>query len=135
MNKLRNAAKSKKPISISLNPRLKSNHHLYLTRQQAGKLGKKKSPTRIKLSKTQLSKNGGFISIPIALGIASAIGSLAGGAATIAKTVNTKKHQSKIEKLLQATKRGKGIKKRGRGAFLPRRRRGRGAFLPRRRKN
>ena len=134
LNKLRTAAKGKKAASIQVNPRLKANHHLYLTPRQKTKLGKNKRPTRIKLSKTQMAKNGGkrggfVISVPLALSALGALGSLAGGAATVAKSVNavksqakklaeSKRHNARVENLLKAAKTGRG-KKRGKGSFLP----------------
>lgn len=125
LTKLRNASKAKRSTTIELNPKKKGNFHMYLTKQQRNKLNKS-GPSRIKLSKSQLARNGGLVfTLPLALGIASAIGSLAGGGSAIAKTIQAKKaqkkllqetqqHNKRVENLMQAAK------KSGTGAFLPR---------------
>jgi hypothetical protein len=133
--------KSNEPCSIRIDPAKKSNHHLFLTQTQVNQLNKAKSSGTtkdVKLSKTQLSKNGGFIiTIPALLAGIGAAASMAGAAGGIAKAVNDKKHNDKteseakrhnkeVENLLKATK----AMKIGKGAYLPKKN-GTGAFLAR----
>ena len=135
--------KSNEACSIRLDPNKKANHSLFLTKTQVNQLNKAKSAgtsKEIKLSKTQMSKNGGFIiTIPTLLAGIGAAASMAGAAGGIAKAVNDKKHNDRteleakrhnkeVENLLKATK---AMKISGKGAYLPKKN-GRGAFLPKR---
>jgi hypothetical protein len=74
---------------------------LFLTQTRVNQLNKAKSSGStkdVKLSKTQLSKNGGFIiTIPAILAAIGAAASMAGAAGGIAKAVNDKKHNIKTE--------------------------------------
>ena len=107
---------------------------ILLTKTQISNISKG-IPFILKLSKAQvtaLAKHGGFlITIPTLLAAASAIGSLAGGASAIAKTINEKKV---AQKQLQETKRHNlEMEKKGKGLFLkpyPRQRKvGEGLYL------
>ena len=123
LNKMRLAAKKKVPVHLDINPNQKSNFELYLTQRQITKLNKGKN-ARIKLSKSQLVKNGGFIfTIPALLAGISTIAGVTSAASAVAKAVNAKKHENQteleqkrhnaeMEKLLQ--------KKTGLGPYLPR---------------
>ena len=89
--KLDNAVNKKTSISLRINPKQNGNIPILLTKTQVSKISKG-LPFNLKLSIAQvkaLAKHGGFlITLPTLLGIAGAVGSLAGGASAIAKTVN-----------------------------------------------
>jgi hypothetical protein len=121
---------------------------LFLKQTQVNQLNKAKyvgTTKDVKLSKTQLSKNGGFIiAIPAILAALEAAASMAGAVGGIAKAVNDKKHNVKteceakrhnkeVENLLKAAKAmkiGKGNSKTGFGAYLPgAKNNGKGAFF------
>jgi orotate phosphoribosyltransferase-like protein len=106
--KIRAAAKKNKSVSVRIDPKIRANTHLYLTERQVTSL-KKNKPKDITLSMTQLKKNGGFIfSIPAILAGIGAAAGVASSAANIARAINQKKHESKMEKIL-----------RGKGVYLP----------------
>jgi len=79
--KLRSAFKNGDEISLQINKSKSPNHEMLLTQTQIKQVGQGK---RIKISKTQLKKNGGFlpflIPILLAAGKAIASGALAGAA-------------------------------------------------------
>ena len=120
VEKLTSAIKNKKSVSLRIDPSIRANHDLYLTPSQIKKL--KTGTHDITLSKTQLSKNGGFIiSIPALMAGLSAAAGLATAGSAIAKTVQEKKHQkrqeaetkrhnTRVENLLRAS---------GKGVFIP----------------
>ena len=130
--------KLNEPCIVRIDPSKKANHHLLLTHTQVNQLNNAKSAGTskdLKISKTQLDKNGGFIiTIPTLLAGIGAAASMAGAAGGIAKAVNDKKHNDKmeseakrhnkkVENLLLASS-GKGVylpKKSAKGVFLPRR--------------
>jgi hypothetical protein len=133
LSKIRTAAKAGREVTIRIDPGKRSNQTLYLTATQARKTRTSNTPVNIKLSKSQLGKQGGFIfTIPALLaGIGAAAGT-ASAAAGIAKAVQSNKHNKKIEsetrrhnvvveKLMQAKRGGGGKKKsvRGTGVFVP----------------
>lgn len=143
MEKLRAAAKAGTSVTIRIDPTVRANRHLYLTATQIKKLKSSQAPKDIKISKTQLIKNGGFIiSIPALLAGLGAAAGIAGSAAGVARAVNAKKHEAKME--AEAARHNKNVEAMlkkaasGKGAFLPRvslkKERGRGAYLPRKRK-
>lgn len=134
--------KSNEACTLRIDPNKKPNAELILTQTQVNQLNKAKSSgstKEIKLSKTQMTKNGGFvITIPAILAAIGAAASVAGAAGGVAKAVNDKKHNDKteseakrhnkeVENLLKATK----AMKIGKGAYLPKKN-GKGAFLPKR---
>ena len=141
LSKLRRAFSTKQSVTLRIDPKKAANYELYLTRTQILQLQGGK-PRDIKFSKSQLIKQGGLIiSLPalIAAGVSgiSAISGLAGAASNIAKTVQAKQHQKKmetenkrhnerVEQLLRAQ---------GKGVFLPRKRRGKGVFLPKKKRH
>ena len=144
LSKLRSASKKKEPVTITVDPQVRGNFQLYLTKSQIEKL-KKGTPAHIKLSKTQLIKNGGFIfTIPALL---AGIGTAAGIATGIAKTINEKNYQSRMESEAKrhnlameakkqsmtastaGVKQGKGVKKQSMTASV---KKGKGPFLIRR---
>ena len=138
-DKVRAAAKAGREVSVRIDPSIRANRHLYLTASQIKKLKKGDGPKDIKLSRTQIVKNGGLIfSIPALLAGLGAIGGLAGSAASVAKAVGTKRHEKKME--TEARRHNKQVedmlrKASGKGAYLPRKYvSGEGAFLPRRKK-
>lgn len=97
LEKLRAAANKKQAVTLEIDPTVRGNHHLYLTETQIKKLNKGKS-ARLTLSKTQLTKNGGFIiTIPTLLAGLGAAAGIASAAAATAKAVNAKKHETKME--------------------------------------
>ena len=119
--------KLNEPCIVRIDPSKKANHHLLLTQTQVNQLSNAKSAGTskdLKISKTQLEKNEGFIiTIPTLLAGIGAAASMAGAAGGIAKAVNDKKHNNKmeseakrhnkkVENLLQAST--------GKGAYLPR---------------
>jgi len=138
--------KLNEPCSLRIDPNKKANHSLILTQTQVNQLNKAKSSGTskdIKLTKTQMSKNGGFlITIPAILAAIGAAASVAGAAGGVVKAVNDRKHNDKteseakrhnkeVENLLKATK----AMKIGKGAYLPGSKKncnGKGSFLPRR---
>src|SRR6201990_2049778 len=105
VKKLKNAINKKSSISFRINPKQKGNISLLLTQTQKSKF-LKNIPFNLKLSISQvtaLAKHGGFlITLPTLLAAATAIGSLAGGASAIAKTVNDK---NATQKQLEETRR------------------------------
>ena len=121
--KLDLAARKHEPVTLRINPSKKGNVDLYLTQRQINKL-KDGNTHDLQFSKTQLAKNGGLIiTIPTLLAGISAAAAAAGAASNIAKAVNQKKHETKmehehkrhnsrVEQLLKASKKGQG-------AFLP----------------
>ncbi len=137
--------KSNEPCTLRIDPNKKANVELILTQTQINQLKKAKSAgttKEIKLSKTQMSKNGGFvITIPTLLAGIGAAASVAGAAGGITKAVNDKKqnektesevkrHNKEMKKILKATKSLKiGKAKQGSGVYLPKKN-GKGAFLP-----
>lgn len=132
VKKLSNAVNKKSSISFRINPKQNGNIPILLTKSQISKISKG-IPFNLKLSISQvkaLAKHGGFlITLPTLLAAASAIGSLAGGASAIAKTVNDKKVADK--KLKELERHNREIEK-GKGLFLkpyPRRKTGEGLFL------
>lgn len=132
LRKLSAASGKGEPVSLRIDPTVRGNSDLYLTKSQINKLSDGKVHD-ITLSKTQLSKNGGLlVTIPMILAGISAAASIAGAASGVAKTVNQKKHESRVEseskrhnarvENLLAAKEGKGVflpKKIGRGVYLP----------------
>ena len=121
--KVANAIKHNKEISIRLNHNeLSGPTTILITPQQLTKINKaklQKKGVQLKLSKSQLSKQGGFLpflaaAIPalIAAGKAAALG--AAGAAGAAG----------VKGIVDAVQRGKGLK------VLPKKAAGRGLFLP-----
>ncbi len=86
---------------VRVDPSKKANHHLLLTQTQVNQLNNAKSAGTskvLKISKTQLEENGGFIiTIPTLLAGTSAAASMAGAASEIAKAVDDKKHNDKME--------------------------------------
>ena len=137
VKKLKNAINKKSSISFRINPKQKGNISLLLTRTQKAKF-LKNIPFNLKLSISQvtaLAKHGGFlITLPTLLAAASAIGSLAGGASAIAKTVNDKKAtQKQLEETRRHNLQMEKKKTNGKGLFLkpaPRQRKtGEGMFL------
>lgn len=136
VKKLNNAVNKKSSISFRINPKQRGNISLLLTQTQKAKflIGK---PFNLKLSKSQviaLAKHGGFIiTLPTLLAAATAIGSLAGGASAIAKTVNDKKAaQKQLEETRRHNLQLEKKKTNGKGLFLkphPRRKTGEGLFI------
>jgi len=123
---LARAIKSKTNLTLKLSLRqLSGSDKLALTKQQIARITKNKDMNRgseINLSKTQLQKMkkmGGFLPlIPLILAGISAIGALAGGAATIAKTVHEKQasdasiaEQTRHNREIESELRGSGLKK------------------------
>ena len=119
--KLVNAIKHNKEVAIRLGyNELTGPNPILITPQQLAKINKaklQKKGVQLKFSKTQLSKQGGFLpflaaAIPalIAAGKAAALG--AAGAAGAAA----------VKGIVDAVQKGKGLKilpKRGKGLFLP----------------
>jgi hypothetical protein len=119
--KLANAIKNGKEVAIRLSyDELTGPNPILITSQQQTKINKaklKKKGVELKFSKTQLSKQGGFLpflaaAIPalVAAGKAAALG--AAGAAGA----------SAVKGIVDAAQRGKGLKilpRRGKGIFLP----------------
>ena len=133
LEKIRAAARKREAVSVLIDPRIRGNVHLYLTETQINRLNKG-SPVRVTLSRTQLEKNGGFIiTIPTLLAGIGAAAGIASAAATTAKAVLQKKHDTKVEKETQRHNHvvEDFLKKQGKGAFLPKRQ-GRGVYLPKR---
>ena len=93
--------KLNEPCIVKIDPSQKANHHLLLTQTQVNQLSNAKSAGTskdLKISKTQLDKNGGFIiTIPTLLAGIGAAASKAGTAGGIAKAVNDKKYNDKME--------------------------------------
>lgn len=119
IKKIRSSAKKNEAVSVRIDPTIRANNHLYLTERQINSLknGKVKDIT---LSKTQLKKNGGFIfSIPAILAGIGAAAGVASSAANIARAINQKKHETKIEE--EAKKQNRELKKllKGKGVYLP----------------
>jgi len=89
--------KLNEPCIVRIDPSKKANYHLLLTQTQVNQLNNAKSAGTskdLKISKTQLEKNGGFIiTIPTLLAGIGAAASMAGAAGGIAKAVNDKKHK------------------------------------------
>ena len=115
LKKIKQAVKKGTSVNLRIDPKMKSNTSLLLTEDQNAKLLQGK-PFNVKMSITQvkaLSKHGGFlITIPTLLAAAGAIGSLAGGAAGIAKAVNDKKVADKqLKEVIRHNKamEGKGL--------------------------
>ena len=92
---------------------------MYLTDTQIKKIRSGK-PVDITLSKTQLKKNGGFVfSIPAILAGLGAAAGMASSAATIAKAVNSKKHEKRMENMAKTHNKKLENLLRGKGIFLP----------------
>ena len=132
--------KLNEPCIVRIDPSKKANHHLLLTQTQVNQLNNAKSAGTskdLKISKTQLEKNGGFIiTIPTLLAGIGAAASMAGAAGGIAKAVNDKKHNDQMES--EAKRHNKKVENlllantnTGKGAYLPRKT-AKGVFLPRR---
>ena len=123
LDKLRLGAKKKEPVHLDINPNMKSNFELYLTQRQITKL-QKGNTARIKLSKSQLVKNGGFIfTIPTILAGIGALAGVTSAASAVTKAVNAKKHENKTEteqKRHNAEMENLLRKKTGLGPYLPR---------------
>src|SRR6201990_2279590 len=136
VKKLKNAINKKSSISFRINPKQKGNISLLLTQTQKDKF-LKNIPFNLKLSISQvtaLAKHGGFlITLPTLLAAASAIGSLAGGASAIAKTVIDKNAtQKQLEETRRQSSNGKKENQWKRSFFktAPRQRKtGEGLFL------
>ena len=77
------------------------------------------------ISAAELKKGGFVFTIPALVGAAGALGSLAGGAATIANAVNTKKKDDKMIK--EIIRHNKAME--GKGLFLGPPRKGKGLYL------
>ena len=108
LKKIHSAAKNKTPVTIRIDPRNRGNHYLYLTQTQVNSL-KKGTPKDITISRSGLTKQGGFVfSIPAILAGIGAAASVAGGAANVARAINEKKHQKVMQKLAK-----------GKGVYLP----------------
>jgi hypothetical protein len=94
---------------VRIDPCKKANHHLLLKQTQVNQLNNAKSARTSKdpnFSKTQLEKNRGFIiTIPTLLAGIVPAASMAGAAGGIAKAVNEKKHNDKIDKIESKAKR------------------------------
>jgi hypothetical protein len=119
--KLASAIKSGKEVAIRLSyNELTGSNPILITSQQQTKINKaklQKKGIELKFSKTQLSKQGGFLpflaaAIPalVAAGKAAALGAVGAAGA------------SAVKGIVDATQRGKGLKilpKRGKGIFLP----------------
>ncbi len=122
LNKLRMAAKKKEQIHLDINPNMKPNFELYLTQSQITKLAKGHT-ARIKLSKSQLVKNGGFIfTIPALLAGIGALAGVTSAASAVAKAANAKKHENltELEQKRHNTEMEKLLsKKTGLGPYLP----------------
>jgi len=122
LKKIRAANQDHKGTTIRIDPKRKtgSMYQLYLTQRQVNKLGKA-VPFDMTLSKTQLEKNGGFIfSIPAILAGVGAAAGLASSAATIAKAVNTKKHEKLMEsEAKRHNKKLESLLTKGKGIYLP----------------
>ncbi len=119
LKKIRAAGNKNQAVSVRIDPNVRGNHHLYLTERQIKSL-KEGKPKDIKLSMTQLKKNGGFIfSIPTILAGIGAAAGLASSAATVAKAINQKKHETKMEQ--EAKKQNQQLQKllKGKGVYLP----------------
>ena len=131
VNKFKSAIKNKNDVSLQINPNLKGNIDLYLTKTQINKL--KNGTSNLNFSKTQLEhhrKSGGLIfSLPAIIGGISAIAGISTASANIAKAVNQKKHQNRMETeakkqtaIMQTlnNKKGNGYskKKSGSGAYI-----------------
>lgn len=125
LKKISAAAHNDRSVTIRVDPTIRGTHELYLTQRQLDKLSDNDTHD-LTLSKTQLSKNGGFvITIPTLLAGLSAAAAISGAAGGIAKTVNQKKHQTKMEtetKRHNAKMEGLLAGKKGKGAFLPKKR-------------
>jgi len=119
IKKIQSSIKKNKSVTIRIDPSIRANRHLYLTDRQIKSL-KGGKPKDITLSMTQLKKNGGFIfSIPAILAGIGAAAGIASSAANIARVVNQKKHESKME--IAAKKQNQAIQKllKGKGVYLP----------------
>ena len=135
IEKLRSGAKKKESTTLTIDPTIRGNFQLYLTQTQINKL-KKGSPAKVTLSKTQLTKNGGFIfTIPAILAGIGAAASIASAGSAIARAVNTNKHEKAVEK--EEVRHHKALEaplkkaKTGKGAYLPKKaKEGKGAYLP-----
>ncbi len=133
--KISKAKQENNQVNIRIDVNKKPNYDAYLTKTQNEKLMKNKKINQnfeITLSKTQLSKTGGFVvSVPLLLAGIGAAASAAGASAGIVKAVNEKKHQKntekeqarhnkEMEKLLKNTKSlNLGKKSNGKGVYLP----------------
>ena len=121
IKKIQTAYHKKISITIQLNKdQLNGSYKLLLTQRQVNKIEKCKKENkgcRLTLSNDQLKKNhtGGFL--PLVFAGLAALGSLAGGGAAIAKTINDNKNQKKeLEELRRHNlameqKKGEGLKK------------------------
>lgn len=104
INKLKTAHKKKEEVTLQINTSKAPNHDLYLTQTQIEQLKKGK---RIKISKTQLEKNGGFLPFLIPILTTLATGALSGAAGWGAKKIMDKVSGSGC----------KGKKKKGKGVL------------------
>jgi len=124
IEKLNNAILSKSSVTLRINPKLKGNKEILITPTQARKFSDR-DIFHLTLSKSQINsmiKHGGFIfSLPTLLAGATALGSLAGSASAIAKTINENKIAKK--RLREEKRHNKEMEVRGRGFFLKRHRR------------
>ena len=120
LQKLKQSHKSKRDISVRIDPSLPGNFDLYLTKTQIEEL-KRGRPKDLKLSKAQLIKNGGFIiSIPLLLAGISAAASVAGAASGIAKTMQAKSYEKDmVAEAKRHNAKMETLSKKGMGAFLP----------------
>lgn len=121
IRKIKTAYKKKVPVTIQLNKdQLSGSDKLQLTQRQINKIEKSKKEhkgCRITLSYDQLKQNhsGGFL--PLVFAGLAALGSLVGGGAAVAKTINDNKNQQKElqelkrHNLAMESKRGAGLKK------------------------
>jgi hypothetical protein len=120
-NKLASAVKNGREVAIRLSyDELTGLNPILVTHQQLAKINKaklQKKGVELKFSKTQLSKQGGFLpflaaAIPalVAAGKAAALGAVGAAGA------------SAVKGIVDAAQKGKGLKilpKRGKGIFLP----------------
>lgn len=121
IQKIKTAYKKKVPVTIQLGKdQLSGSHKLQLTQRQINKIEKSKKERkgcRITLSYDQLKQNhsGGFL--PLVFAGLAALGSLVGGGAAVAKTINDNKNQKheleelKRHNLAMESKKGAGLKK------------------------
>lgn len=122
LRKMNTAGKDKEAVTLRIDPAKKGNVSLYVTQRQINKMSDGLSHD-ITLSKSQMVKNGGFVvTIPAILAGLSLAATAAGAASNIAKTVNQKKHETRVEK--ESKRHNNRVEqllsaKSGRGAFLP----------------
>lgn len=121
ISKIQTAYRKKVPVTIQLGSnQLNGNNKLKVTERQSKKIQKSKNENkgcRLTLSFDQLKQNhsGGFL--PLVFAGLAALGSLVGGGAAIAKTINENKNQQKeLEELKRHNlameqKSGSGLKK------------------------